>query len=472
MILRVLGIMALGMSLAVSAHAGRGIDRARGQAIWDAAVNGRTTTIGTGNGSMMVIRPTTQGAPTALAGGGATVKDVIPVPVAGVAVPAEVVTNVGKEAIVGGLVGAVTGGVLGAALGVSMPLASAYLNQAGARVGSDGKVELNSSALPGYCGVAQQCFQWQYRTNGVTPSAWFNNPNNACVEASAMINPWLGAGRLTGQMYAKEQGPAGAGLAFSCFGTLDGRPDTLVIDLQRGDTRAPDSPTWYAPTPQQLKDALYKNDPPPAIIDELSKFGNIIWPGPASVTGPSSVTGPKEIKNSTSGNQSSQTVTQTSTPLTYQGSSVTAGNPTTSSTTTTTTTNADGSTSTSTSSTTTTTEEGSAPEAPAEEVAPSDTALPPVPDLYTRKYPNGMEGVWNDYKEQLKGTDLVSLVGKLMPNVGDGGSCPTWPINLDLEQWASYGTHDVAPPCWIWDVAKAILILSALLLARALVFGG
>lgn len=59
-----------------------------------------------------------------------------------------------------------------------------------------------------------------------------------------------------------------------------------------------------------------------------------------------------------------------------------------------------------------------------------------------------------------------------MPNVGDGGSCPTWPINLDLAQWASYGTYDVAPPCWIWDVAKAILILSALLLARSLIFGG
>jgi len=98
--------------------------------------------------------------------------------------------------------------------------------------------------------------------------------------------------------------------------------------------------------------------------------------------------------------------------------------------------------------------------------------MPPIPKLYERKYPNGMEGIWDDYGAQIKQTSLFSLAGKLMPSISDGGVCPTWPLNLDLADWAAYGTHDVAPPCWIWDVAKAILIFSALLLARALIFGG
>ena len=113
------------------------------------------------------------------------------------------------------------------------------------------------------------------------------------------------------------------------------------------------------------------------------------------------------------------------------------------------------------------------PETPKEpEAPPTDTPLGEVPDLYERKYPDGMEGVWNTYKDQLKNTSLGTLASKLMPNIPDGGTCPQWPINLDMAQWAAFGTHDVAPPCYIWGIAKAILIVSALLLARALIFGG
>lgn len=113
------------------------------------------------------------------------------------------------------------------------------------------------------------------------------------------------------------------------------------------------------------------------------------------------------------------------------------------------------------------------PETPKEpDTPPVDTPLGEVPDLYERQYPDGMEGVWNTYKDQLKNTSLGTLASKLMPNIPDGGTCPTWPINLDMAQWAAFGTHDVAPPCYIWGIAKAILIVSALLLARALIFGG
>lgn len=103
---------------------------------------------------------------------------------------------------------------------------------------------------------------------------------------------------------------------------------------------------------------------------------------------------------------------------------------------------------------------------------PVDTPMPPLPKLYERKYPNGMEGIWSEYKDRLQNTALVSLATSLMPSISDGGTCPSWIIDLDWDWWIAYGSHDVAPPCWIWDVAAAILVFSALLLARSLIFGG
>lgn len=465
------GIMALGILLVpMASHAaGRGMTQATGQAIWNAAVNGKTTTLGVVNspGQIRVIKPTTTGTPTALAGGGATVVDTMNVPVGNVNVPVSATTNVAKGVIIDTAVGLAAGGVLGAVGAGAFSLTTAYMNQSGVRATSTPGVYEVMDNGPMYC-FTGTCYWWSYR------GAMYRTQHAACkahedyrrANYPTLTVEWSGA----------TNGSINACYGWEKYanGTWSISPNNYGVGVDRRDVRTADSPTWHQGTPQEIKDALYKNDPPPAIIDELSKYGNIIWPGPASVTGPAAITGPKETTVSSSGNQSTTTVSQSSTPISYSGSSITAGNTTRTSTSTTTTTNPDGSTSTSTSTSTTTTESGNEPQGsePAEEATPSDTALPPVPDLYERKYPNGMEGIWAEQKEALKGTSLVSLVGKLMPNVGDGGTCPTWTLNLDVAQWASFGTHDVAPPCWIWDVAKAILILSALLLARALIFGG
>lgn len=114
-------------------------------------------------------------------------------------------------------------------------------------------------------------------------------------------------------------------------------------------------------------------------------------------------------------------------------------------------------------------EEGESPE---EEEAPTDTALPPVPNLYERKYPDGLVGIWNQKSEQIKQTSTFTLAKQLMPTGFTSGSCPSWVIPLNFASWAGYGEHNFAPPCWIWDVAKTIIIISALMLARSLIFGG
>lgn len=102
---------------------------------------------------------------------------------------------------------------------------------------------------------------------------------------------------------------------------------------------------------------------------------------------------------------------------------------------------------------------------------PTDTPLPDVPTLYERKYPDGIGGVWQTQKAAFMATPIGQLSVQLMPDIPLGGVCPSWPIALDLQAW-NYGTFDVAPPCWVWDFAKVVIIISALLLARALIFGG
>ncbi len=101
----------------------------------------------------------------------------------------------------------------------------------------------------------------------------------------------------------------------------------------------------------------------------------------------------------------------------------------------------------------------------------TDSALPSAPSLYTPKYPTGLVGVWNTGKAALLATPLGSVTAQLMPSGFSSGTCPSWMLPLALGAW-DFGSHDVSPPCWIWDFGKAIIIISALLLARALIFGG
>lgn len=97
---------------------------------------------------------------------------------------------------------------------------------------------------------------------------------------------------------------------------------------------------------------------------------------------------------------------------------------------------------------------------------------PEQPKLYTTKYPDGIAGVWSAKTAEIKSAPISNLVGDLMPKVADGGTPPTWIIDLDMGGIGNFGQRDISPPSWLWGVLKAITILSALLLARRLVFGG
>lgn len=210
--------------------------------------------------------------------------------------------------------------------------------------------------------------------------------------------------------------------------------------------------------------------PEPNIVSDLFDKGMDLPLGTPTVTGPATTPGTSETKTENKSDGSTVTTTTTTTNnYKTEGDTITKTNTTTN--TVVNTCNAQGACTTETSSNVTVTPDAAETEKEPE-TPPTDNPLSEVPDLYERKYPDGMEGVWNTYKDQLKNTSLGTLASKLMPNIPDGGTCPQWPINLDMAQWAAFGTHDVAPPCYIWGIAKAILVVSALLLARALIFGG
>lgn len=106
----------------------------------------------------------------------------------------------------------------------------------------------------------------------------------------------------------------------------------------------------------------------------------------------------------------------------------------------------------------------------------ADSALPGQPSLYTKVYPDGLSGVWAEKKAQLTSSPLLSLAGSLMPTIAPTGTCPSWLIDLNFGVVGpvvlDFGLRDVSPPCSIWPLAASIVIVSALLLARALIFGG
>lgn len=190
------------------------------------------------------------------------------------------------------------------------------------------------------------------------------------------------------------------------------------------------------------------------IVHELLKRGaSLPEPLDQTVTGPDSSPGESKTvqKKDAQGNTTTTTVTTTNN-YTYNNNKVTVN-------TTTKTVNADG------------TEETETTENKDDDGAATDTALPAVPDFYEQKYKDGFGGVWTTRKAELQGTSLSTFAAKLMPTGLGAGSCPQFSINLDVGL-QDFGVHDISVPCAIWQFGKFVLIISALLLARRLVFGG
>jgi hypothetical protein len=213
----------------------------------------------------------------------------------------------------------------------------------------------------------------------------------------------------------------------------------------------------YEPITQTQAEDLWRQHAPPEeatkTVEEMLER-DVQWdPKPATeVTGPAKVQGEPRVKTETDAEGNTKTTTQRDVyNITYQGDSYTWN-------VTTITENSDG----------TKTEETD-PEP--EKVAPAaDPEMPGLPDLYERKYPDGIQGVWNEHSSGLQQTPIFQFLGALAPGVADGG-CPVW--RLDAGEVLGIRVNgDLSVPCYVWSFLRVFMVLCALIAARRLIFGG
>jgi len=103
--------------------------------------------------------------------------------------------------------------------------------------------------------------------------------------------------------------------------------------------------------------------------------------------------------------------------------------------------------------------------------------LSAAPSLYTRTYTaTTASDVGSYFGSKMAGVTapLATISHSFFPDWSDNGeACPqfTIPLNLGLAQW-NFGSRTTTIPCSVWTVCRWVIIISALFLARALIFGG
>lgn len=308
---------------------------------------------------------------------------------------------------------------------------------------STGTLVVNK-ADPTICTVAP-CFE--YRASAVQFPNYYATPEAACIAAVSST---------AGYSYVDVIYP-------QCrFRASPGGTIGVYVNLQARSIPPASSNTGPS-TVQEFQDAVEAKTtwPPTSALARAMKdainAGELTPIHPHDVTGP--VTTPGPVTTSTDNVNNTTTTSTTTNNHSYSGPNVT---------TTTTTTNVtiNNTTGAVISSTTVNNQPVMPEQSEEDQGTASDTALPSIPKLYEPKFPDGLEGVWNDRKAQLLDTSLFQIIPTLMPNVGDGG-CPTWSIP------SIYGGNlNASIPCNVWYFIRLVIILTALMLARRLIFGG
>lgn len=107
---------------------------------------------------------------------------------------------------------------------------------------------------------------------------------------------------------------------------------------------------------------------------------------------------------------------------------------------------------------------------PEESYTFNDSDLPAVEPFYTQKYPDGFQGVWNSAKSDFDQSAFVSFLNSFVPSFS--GSCPAFSMSFAIGGVANFGTHGFGNLCYALDFVKVCIMLGALFLCRAIVFGG
>lgn len=100
----------------------------------------------------------------------------------------------------------------------------------------------------------------------------------------------------------------------------------------------------------------------------------------------------------------------------------------------------------------------------------NDTDFPEVPSFYERKYPDGLEGVWQQASADVDHSDFIQFLRGFVPSFS--GSCPAFGLGFNIASWANYGTVQFSSICYVLDFVKIILLVTALFTFRKVTFGG
>jgi len=98
--------------------------------------------------------------------------------------------------------------------------------------------------------------------------------------------------------------------------------------------------------------------------------------------------------------------------------------------------------------------------------------MPEQPTLYEKKYPDGIEGVWDDKKDALQATALGSLASSIFPTGLTTGTSPSWTFDFDFGGVMDLGQVELAPTDTIWAGLRLFLIACTTIFAVRLVLGG
>lgn len=248
---------------------------------------------------------------------------------------------------------------------------------------------------------------------------------------------------------------------------------SYVVNIYYGGVAPPSEST--PATDQQIEDAIYVDLVSRGMGSDLARrlieAGYTPTPDGHEADGPTTVPGETTTTTTTSPAGTTTTTSNTTNNLTYNTN--TTNNTTTitiTQTTTTTTTNPDG---TQTESTETKQPQPGEREEPEQySLTYSPSSLPEVPDFYEQKYPDGFAGEWDGFKQRIDGSSLANFMRSLTNGIPSGGECPSWSLTFNFGAMGNFGTMVMQPPCIIWPFIKAVMILSALFVARRLVIGG
>jgi len=199
---------------------------------------------------------------------------------------------------------------------------------------------------------------------------------------------------------------------------------------------------------------------PSSCYEDMADWGNL--------QGPSSQTGPAQVTTTTKTNPDGTTSTTTTTTQNRYEYNF-GPNYYNYSTTTKTTQNTDGVV------TETETTDGSPEDTPTQEEDSSDysfddTDFPEVPSFYEQKYPDGLEGVWQQARADVDQSAFMQFLQGFVPSFS--GSCPSFGLGFNIASWANYGTIQFSSICYVLDFVKIILLVTALFTFRKVTFGG